>query len=74
MKSYLMALLLFSSPLLAEKDRIYYVHVRNPSSYSGTIVDDGFFYYLNNSAYSFNDEICKIIIEGALSKLMFPQK
>ena len=65
MKRLLLALLLFSSPVLAEKDRIYYVHTRPPSSYSGTIGDDGFFYYFTNSADRFNDEICKIRIDGA---------
>ena len=65
MKRLLIAFLLFSSPVLAEKDRIYYVHVRPPSSYSGTIGDDGFFYYFTNSADRVNDEICKIRIDGA---------
>ena len=65
MKRLLLALLLFSSPVLAEKERIYYVHTRPPSSYSGTIGDDGFFYYFTNSADRFNDEICKIRIDGA---------
>ena len=65
MKRLLLALLLFSSPVFAEKDRIYYVHTRPPSSYSGTIGDDGFFYYFTNSADRFNDEICKIRIDGA---------
>ena len=65
MKRLLLALLLFSSPVLAEKERIYYVHVRPPSSYSGTIGDDGFFYYFTNSADRVNDDICKIRIDGA---------
>ena len=65
MKRLLFLLLLFSSPVLAEKDRIYYVHKRPPSSYSGTIGDDGFFYEFTNSADRFNDEICKIRIDGA---------
>ena len=65
MKRLLLSLLLFSSPVLAEKDRIYYVHARAPSSYSGTIGDDGFFYYFTNSADCFNDEIIKIKINGA---------
>ena len=64
MKRLLIGLLLFSSPVLAEKDRIYYVHVRPPSSYSGTIGDDGFFYYFTNSADRVNDDICKIRIDG----------
>ena len=65
MKRLLIALLLFSSPVLAEEDRIYYVHKRPPSSYSGTIGDDGFFYYFTNSADCFNDEIIKLKINGA---------
>ena len=65
MKHLLLALLLFSSPVFAEKERIYYVHTRPPSSYSGTIGDDGFFYEFSNSADRFNDEICKIRINGA---------
>ena len=65
MKPLLLTLLLFSSPVLAEKERIYYVHVRPPSSYSGTIGDDGLFYYFTNSADRVNDDICKIRINGA---------
>ena len=65
MKRLLLALLLFSSPIFAEDDRIYYVHVRPPSSYSGTIGDDGLFYYFTNSADRVNDDICKIRIDGA---------
>ena len=65
MKRLLLALLLFSSPVLAEKDRIYYVHTRPPSSYSGTIGDDGFFYEFTNSVDRVNDDICKIRIDGA---------
>ena len=65
MKRLLLTLLLFSSPVLAEKERIYYVHTRPPSSYSGTIGDDGFFYYFTNSADCFNDEIIKLKINGA---------
>ena len=65
MKRLLLAFLLFSSPILAEKERIYYVHTRPPSSYSGTIGEDGFFYEFNNSADCFNDEIIKVKINGA---------
>ena len=65
MKRLILTLLLFSSPVLAEKDRTYYIHVRPPSSYSGTIGDDGFFYYFTNSADRVNDDICKIRINGA---------
>ena len=65
MKRLLLPLILFSSPVFAEKDPIYYVHTRPPSSYSGTIGDDVFFYEFTNSGDCFNDEIIKIRIEGA---------
>ena len=65
MKRLLLALLLFSSPVLAEEDRIYYVHVRPPSSYSGTIGDDGFLYYFTNSAVSAYKDGCDMRIDGA---------
>ena len=75
MKRLLLSLLLLSSPVLAEEDRIYYVHIRPPSSYSGTLGDDGFFYYFTNSADSVNDDICKIRIDGAcFVKTDFPAK
>ena len=65
MKRLLLALLLFSSPVLAEKERIYYVHKRPPSSYSGTIGPDGFFHYFTNSAVSASADGCDIRIDGA---------
>ena len=65
MKRLLFALILFSSPVLAEKERIYYVHTRPPSSYSGTIGDDGFFYYFTNSAVSASKDGCDMRIDGA---------
>ena len=65
MKRLLLTLLLFSSPVLAEKDRIYYVHTRPPSSYSGTIGDDGFFYEFTNSAVSASKDGCDMRIDGA---------
>ena len=65
MKRLLLTLLLFSSPVLAEKERIYYVHKRPPSSYSGTIGDDGFFYYFTNSAVSASKDGCDMRIDGA---------
>ena len=65
MKSLLLALLLFSSPVLAEKERIYYVHTRPPHSYSGTLDDDGFFYYFTNSAVSASKDGCDMRIDGA---------
>ena len=65
MKRLILALLLFSSPILAEEDRIYYVHVRPPSSYSGTIGPDGFFHYFTNSAVSASADGCDMRIDGA---------
>ena len=65
MKRLLLALILFSSPVFAEKDRIYYVHTRPPSSYSGTIGEDGFFYYFTNSAVSASKDGCDMRIDGA---------
>ena len=65
LKRLLLALLLFSSPVLAEKERIYYVHTRPPHSYSGTLDDDGFFYYFTNSAVSASKDGCDMRIDGA---------
>ena len=65
MKRLLITLLLFSSPVLAEEDRIYYVHKRPPSSYSGTIGPDGFFHYFTNSSVSASKDGCDIRIDGA---------
>ena len=65
MKRLLIALLFLSSPVLAEEDRIYYVHKRPPSSYSGTIGDDGYFYAFTNSAISAYKDGCDIRIDGA---------
>ena len=65
MKRLLLALLLFSSPVLAEEDPIYYVHKRPPFSYSGTIGPDGFFHYFTNSAVSAYKDGCDMRIDGA---------
>ena len=65
MKRLLIALVLFSSPVFAEKERIYYVHTRPPHSYSGTIGDDGFFYYFTNSRVSASKDGCDMRIDGA---------
>ena len=65
MKRLVLALLLFSSPVFAEEDPIYYVHVRPPSSYSGTIGPDGFFHYFTNSRVSASKDGCDIRIDGA---------
>ena len=65
MKRLIFALLLFSSPVMAEEDPIYYVHARPPSSYSGTIGQDGFFHYFTNSAVSASADGCDMRIDGA---------
>ena len=65
MKRLLLTLLLFSNPVIAEEDPIYYVHVRPPSSYSGTIGPDGFFYEFTNSAISASKDGCDMRIDGA---------
>ena len=65
MKRLLIALLLLPSPVLADTDRIYYVHKRPPSSYSGTIGKDGFFYEFTNSAVSASKDGCDMRIDGA---------
>jgi len=65
MKRLLLSLLLFSSPVIAEEDPIYYVHVRPPSSYSGTIGPNGFFHYFTNSAVSASADGCDMRIDGA---------
>lgn len=65
MKPLLRAFLLFSSPLFVEEDPIYYLHVRPPTSNSGTIVPDGFFHYFTNSRVSTSADGCDRRINGA---------
>ena len=48
MKRLLLALLLFSSPLLAEKYTIYTTK-RPPSSWSGIIDSEGYYYWFTNN-------------------------
>ena len=48
MKRLLLALFLFSSPVFAEKYTIYTTE-RPPSSWSGIIDSEGFFYWFNNN-------------------------
>ena len=48
MKSLLFVLLLFSSPVLAEKYTIYTTE-RPPSSWSGTIDSEGYYYWFTNA-------------------------
>ena len=48
MKRFLLALLLFSSPVLAEKYTIYTTE-RPPSSWSGIIDSEGYYYWFTNA-------------------------
>ena len=48
MKRFLLALLLFSSPVLAEEYTIYTTE-RPPSSWSGIIDSEGYYYWFTNS-------------------------
>ena len=63
MKRLLLALLLFSSPLLAEEYTIYTTE-RPPFSLSGTIDADNTFYYFTN-AY---EPKCDIVASGCFMK------
>ena len=65
MKRFALALVLFFCPVLAEENPIYYVHVRPPSSYSGTIGPNGFFHYFTNSAVRATADGCDMRIDGA---------
>ena len=58
MKSLLFALLLFSSPVFAEKYTIYTTE-RPPSSWSGIIDSEGYFYWFTN-AYNCKDIVYKL--------------
>ena len=61
----LIPILLLTSCSLFKEESIYYVHTRPPSSYSGTIGDDGFFYEFTNSAVSASKDGCDMRIDGA---------
>ena len=64
MQSLLFVLLLFSSPVLAEKYTIYTTE-RPPSSWSGIIDSEGYFYWFTNSADSASADGCDLRIDGA---------
>ena len=67
MKRLLLALLLFSSPVLAEKYTIYTTE-RPPSSWSGIIDSEGYFYWFTNSADSASADGCDIRSNGCWIK------
>ena len=61
----LIPILLLTSCSFFKEDPIYYVHVRPPNSYSGTIGPDGFFHYFTNSRVSASKDGCDMRIDGA---------
>ena len=67
MKNLLFALLLFSSPVFAEKYTIYTTE-RPPSSWSGIIDSEGYFYWFTNSADSASADGCDIRSNGCWIK------
>ena len=67
MKRLLLALLLFSSPVLAEKYTIYTTE-RPPSSWSGIIDSEGYFYWLTNAIPPAEKYKCDILSQGCWIK------
>ena len=67
MKRLLFALLLFSSPVLAEKYTIYTTE-RPPSSWSGIIDSEGYFYWFTNAIPPAEKYKCDILSQGCWIK------
>ena len=67
MKGLLLALLLFSSPVLAEKYTIYTTE-RPPSSWSGIIDSEGYFYWFTNAIPPAEKYKCDILSQGCWIK------
>ena len=67
MKNLLFAIILFSSPVLAGKYTIYTTE-RPPSSWSGIIDSEGYFYWFTNSADSASADGCDIRSNGCWIK------
>ena len=67
MKRILFALLLFSSPVLAEKYTIYTTE-RPPSSWSGIIDSEGYFYWFTNAIPPAEKYKCDILSQGCWIK------
>ncbi len=67
MKNLLLTLLLFSSPVFAEKYTIYTTK-GPPSSWSGIIDSEGYFYWFTNSADSASADGCDIRSNGCWIK------
>ena len=67
MKRLLLALLLFSSPVFAEKYTIYTTE-RPPSSWSGIIDSEGYFYWFTNAIPPAEKYKCDILSQGCWIK------
>ena len=67
MKRLLLALLLLSSPVLAEKYTIYTTE-RPPSSWSGIIDSEGYFYWFTNAIPPAEKYKCDILSQGCWIK------
>ena len=67
MKSFLLTLLLFSSPVLAEEYTIYTTE-RPPSSWSGIIDSEGYFYWFTNANPPAEKYKCDILSQGCWIK------
>ena len=67
MKRLLLALLLFSSPVFAEKYTIYTTE-RPPSSWSGILDSEGYFYWFTNAYPPALKHKCDILSQGCWIK------
>ena len=67
MKSLLLSLLLFSGPVFAEKYTIYTTE-RPPSSWSGIIDSEGYFYWFTNAIPPAEKYKCDILSQGCWIK------
>ena len=67
MKKFVLALLLFSSPVFAEKYTIYTTE-RPPSSWSGIIDSEGYFYWFTNAYPPALKHNCDILSQGCWIK------
>ena len=67
MKRLLLAFLLFSSPVFAEKYTIYTTE-RPPSSWSGIIDSEGYFYWFTNAIPPAEKYKCDILSQGCWIK------
>ena len=67
MKRFVLALVLFSSPVLAEKFTIYTTE-RPPSSWSGIIDSEGYYYWFTNGIPPAEKHKCDILSQGCWIK------